>query len=130
MCILLSLICSKFSNKNFVRSESYFIAYNEADKQSKALTISHLVGKVWSQPWEIVELKDQQWINEALPMQLNLLGDGSRNYFNSEAMIDKRMESMRREQSFMDINLRGFSKRSMDEDWIYVAQTKGIVVMT
>lgn len=118
------------NQKNFVQSESFFIGYDEADKQNKALTISHIVGKVWSQPWEIVEFKDQQWINEALPIQLNLLSDGShtKKYLNSETMIDRRMESMRKEQSFLDINLKEFSKRSLDDDWIFVAQSKGIVI--
>ncbi|XP_037027634.1 aminopeptidase Ey-like [Bradysia coprophila] len=115
-----------------IASESFFIAYDDTDKQNKELTISHVVGKVWSQPWEIIEFEDQQWINEALSMQLIMLGDRSYTSSNlsSESMINKRMESLRREQSFLDINLKEFRKRSLDDNWIYVAQSKGLYVLT
>lgn len=109
-------------------SESFFIAHDEADKQNKARTISHIIGKLWSQPWEINQFNDQEWINEALPLQLKLLSDGSHtnNYFNSETMIEKRMESMRKEQSFIEFNLKEFSSRRSDTNWIDVAQSKGL----
>lgn len=118
---LYSHFCPKFS-------ESFFITLDEADKQNKALTISRIIGKLWAQPWEINQFKDQEWINEALPLQLILLSDGSHtnNYFNSETMIEKRMESMRKEQRFIEFNLKQFSDRRSDTNWIDVAQSKGL----
>ncbi len=90
--------------------------------------ISHVIGKLWTQPRQIVQYEDQEWINEALPTQLKLINDASQtnNYFNSEIMIEKRMDSMRTEQSFFEFNLQEFSERPLDPNWIRIVQTKGI----
>lgn len=83
---------------------------------------------MWSQPWEINQFNDQEWINEAFPLQLKLLSEvsHSNNYFNSEVMIEKRMESMRNEQNFIGFNLNEFINRRSDANWIAVAQSKGL----
>lgn len=105
-----------------------FIAHDETDKQVKALLISRIIGKLWSLQREIVQFEDQEWINEALPLQLKLISDGlnSNDYFSSEIMIEKRMDAMRKEQSFIEFNLNDFSYRRSDTNWIDIAQSKGI----
>lgn len=69
----------------------------------------------------------QEWIMESLPMQLKLISSGSRtdNYYNSESMVEKRMESMINEQGFINFNLKEFSKQCSDK-WNDIAQSKGV----
>lgn len=54
-------------------------------------------------------------------------GAGHDNYFSSETMLIERMESMWNEQSFIEFNLKEFSKRRVDTEWISIAQTKGYI---
>lgn len=110
-------------------SESLFIVHDDADKKLKSLAVTHISGKLWCQPWQIFEFEDQAWINEALPLQLKLLNDATHteNYFQSETMLVKRMESMSTEQNVDGFNLKGFKQQSFDSQWIYVAETKGIM---
>lgn len=61
-------------------------------------------------------------------MQLKLISSGTQtnNYYSSEAMVEKRMESMRKEQDFTEFNLKDFYKNRLDENWNDIAQSKGI----
>lgn len=108
-------------------SESLFIAHDEADKLNKAATIAYLIGKLWSQTWA-THFEGQEWIIESLPMQLKLISSGTQNnnYYNSMAMVEKRMESMQKEQDFIEFNLKDFYRNRLDDNWNDIAQSKGV----
>ncbi|KAJ6639969.1 Aminopeptidase Ey [Pseudolycoriella hygida] len=128
------VVCSLFSEEAtyevYTFSESFFIAYDDADKQRKSSIVFHMIAQLWTQPWQIVEAEDEEWINEALPLQLLLTSVPNTNiYFNTENILEKRIESISKEEDIIDFNLKKFSTARMDRNWIDVAQSKGLYVL-